>query len=387
MHILLLNAIFSGCLALILDSTTTNRVVKYYHVTADFGVQLSDPSYERTAPLIVIDPELGCNLIDNGPDLEGAIVLVKRGECSFFEKALNVATHGGVGLVVGNNGGNTDLLEMHKSKGESRDVDIPCVFISENDYDDVFEELSQVPEGSVVSTISKSGEAPFDGFWSTTSLTRIVTYMLIICPSLWAALSAVQFFLRFIARQRQVRRQARVIPEVVFSSALLGEKQPDCRHLTNVSCPICLENFHEKTRIKLLPCDHGFHQECIEPWIAANNDSCPICRQTVLDKLEAVKRDNTCCCLRSRNGGYTQHLLSSNSESEEDETVVVSLQVQDENAESPNLPMNVDIEQPTERVLFLSRTEEESAAELSAGPVEPVTSGAVTVLQTTSEKR
>jgi E3 ubiquitin-protein ligase RNF13 len=386
MHILFLNAIFSGCLALIVSSTTRDLVIRYYHVTADFGVKLSDPSYETTAPLIVIDPELGCDLINNGADLEGAIVLVRRGQCQFFEKALNVASYGGVGLVVGNNAGNSDLLEMHKETQENRDVDIPCVFISENDYDDVFEELSEVPAGSVFATISDSEEYPLDGFWSTPNLTKIVTYMLIICPSIWAALLALQFCCRFIAQRRQAKRQTRVIPEVVFSSELVGEKQPNSKHLTNISCPICLENFEERTKIKLLPCDHGFHKDCIEPWIAANNDSCPICRQTVLDKLEAVKRENTCCCWRPRIGGYTQHLLSSNSELEEDETVVVSLQVQNENVESPNQPMSIAVEEPTDRDLFLSQTAEVNAAELSDGPLEHVTYRSVTVLQTTSDK-
>jgi len=270
------------------------------------------------------------------------------------------------------------LLQMHKQNGENRDVDIPCVLISENNYNLVYKEISQVPARSVIATISASEEYPFDGFWSTTSLTRIVTYMLIICPTLWAILQSFKCCLRFVAHRRRVMRRARVIPEIRFTSELLGENGVDSKHITNASCPICLENFEEKTKIKLLPCDHGFHKGCIEPWIADNKDSCPICRQTVLDKLERDKREKNCCFWRPRIRNYNQRLLSSNSESEEEEAVGVSLQIQDKDDESAT----PHADQQPQPILFESHAVEEDFAELSDGdgPVEPVTSGGIAAL-------
>jgi len=383
MHILLLNAFFCGCLGLILNSTRGPEV-KYYHVTADFGVRLSSSLYETTAPLIAIDPIYGCGSITNGEDLRGAIVLVRRGGCSFFLKAQYVASFGGVGLVVGNNEDGDELLQMHKSTDERRDVDIPCVFITENDYNKVSNEVRNLPAGTIQATISKEWEYPIDGFWSTSGLTTIVTYMLIICPSLWVLISAVQFCRRVVAHRRRVRRRSRVIPEVLFSSKLLEDALPNSSHITNASCPICLENFEEDIRIKLLPCDHGFHKECIEPWIADHKDSCPICRQTVLDKLEEVKNEKICCCCRPRIGGYNQRLLSSQSESEQQEPPELSLQVEEEKLENADQELSEEEGSP-QRILHEPHTADEEAAEPSVDPEEPITSGAVIVLPILSE--
>merc|ERR1712087_99063 len=115
--------------------------------------------------------------------------------------------------------------------------------------------------------------------------------MLLTFPLAWGVLVLLRACSR-IRKRRTVKKKVRVIPEVIFSSEKLEAKGIK---LTNDSCPICLADFKEKTRIKLLPCDHGFHPECIEPWIRQHNDSCPMCRETVTDKLRPSQRDATCC--------------------------------------------------------------------------------------------
>ena len=46
-------------------------------------------------------------------------------------------------------------------------------------------------------------------------------------------------------------------------------------------CPICLENFKEKERIRTLPCFHIYHVRCIDRWLKSNS-KCPICKNSVL---------------------------------------------------------------------------------------------------------
>lgn len=50
--------------------------------------------------------------------------------------------------------------------------------------------------------------------------------------------------------------------------------------LQNRRCPICLENFTLRERVKLLPCAHIYHKECIETWLNIHG-TCPVCRQTL----------------------------------------------------------------------------------------------------------
>lgn len=42
-------------------------------------------------------------------------------------------------------------------------------------------------------------------------------------------------------------------------------------------CCICREEFVLDTKVKLMPCDHKFHIDCLDPWLKLKN-SCPVCR-------------------------------------------------------------------------------------------------------------
>jgi E3 ubiquitin-protein ligase RNF115/126 len=45
----------------------------------------------------------------------------------------------------------------------------------------------------------------------------------------------------------------------------------------NITCNICLENFEIGNILRILECNHEFHEECILTWLKSNN-TCPICR-------------------------------------------------------------------------------------------------------------
>lgn len=43
------------------------------------------------------------------------------------------------------------------------------------------------------------------------------------------------------------------------------------------SCSICIEMFHPEDQLKILDCNHGFHQNCVDEWLATSNQ-CPLCK-------------------------------------------------------------------------------------------------------------
>jgi len=43
------------------------------------------------------------------------------------------------------------------------------------------------------------------------------------------------------------------------------------------SCPICLKKFEVGEEKSSLPCKHGFHMDCLLPWLQKTS-SCPLCR-------------------------------------------------------------------------------------------------------------
>lgn len=47
-------------------------------------------------------------------------------------------------------------------------------------------------------------------------------------------------------------------------------------------CPICLCNFEDGERVRLLPCKHLFHAQCIDPWLIQVKRYCPSCRSDIV---------------------------------------------------------------------------------------------------------
>ena len=47
-------------------------------------------------------------------------------------------------------------------------------------------------------------------------------------------------------------------------------------------CSICIDEFEPGEKIILLPrCQHGFHRDCIHPWLTQRQGCCPFCKTTV----------------------------------------------------------------------------------------------------------
>lgn len=45
-------------------------------------------------------------------------------------------------------------------------------------------------------------------------------------------------------------------------------------------CAICFDNYIPGIKLKLLPCGHHFHQECIDEWLDLK-DTCPLCKRNI----------------------------------------------------------------------------------------------------------
>ncbi|KAG6534352.1 RING-H2 finger protein ATL16-like [Zingiber officinale] len=89
----------------------------------------------------------------------------------------------------------------------------------------------------------------------------------------------------------------RSIPVVTFSA---GEKMASFRE-----CAICLSEFHNEERLKLLPgCSHPFHIDCIDTWLQFNAN-CPLCRSGVVSSIAGSSTEHIVVLepLREQQGG------------------------------------------------------------------------------------
>lgn len=60
-----------------------------------------------------------------------------------------------------------------------------------------------------------------------------------------------------------------------FDERELGADDPCIT--ANDCCSVCLVNYAQGERVKVLPCSHVFHCDCIVPWLKAHSQACPLC--------------------------------------------------------------------------------------------------------------
>lgn len=48
--------------------------------------------------------------------------------------------------------------------------------------------------------------------------------------------------------------------------------------LMNESCSVCLAELEEGDLLRVLPCSHHFHRECIDHWLLHSSTACPACK-------------------------------------------------------------------------------------------------------------
>ena len=75
--------------------------------------------------------------------------------------------------------------------------------------------------------------------------------------------------------------QSRGTPEEVINAleSRVFQRDVESQHgnVQNEDCAICLTTFENGETLRVLPCQHPFHSECIDQWLGAHR-TCPMCR-------------------------------------------------------------------------------------------------------------
>ncbi|NXO94492.1 RN215 protein, partial [Certhia brachydactyla] len=58
-------------------------------------------------------------------------------------------------------------------------------------------------------------------------------------------------------------------------------KPPQSRACEIDSCAVCLDQFHKSQWLRVLPCSHEFHRDCVDPWLLLQQ-TCPLCKRNIL---------------------------------------------------------------------------------------------------------
>ena len=53
---------------------------------------------------------------------------------------------------------------------------------------------------------------------------------------------------------------------------------PEANAENGLACSVCTDEFVKGQDVRVLPCNHKFHPECIDPWLLNVSGTCPLCR-------------------------------------------------------------------------------------------------------------
>lgn len=76
-----------------------------------------------------------------------------------------------------------------------------------------------------------------------------------------------------VVSKKLSRREIQRFPTKAFQSA---------SNAGNTQCQICFCDYAEGEKLRMLPCFHNYHVQCIDRWLK-DNATCPICRANLAD--------------------------------------------------------------------------------------------------------
>ncbi|XP_037822586.1 E3 ubiquitin-protein ligase RNF13 isoform X2 [Lucilia sericata] len=261
----------------------TNQLIEEYNdMPAQFGPSLPTNGIKVFA-IPAVPHEEACDKISPPPKsfypsnakFAAIIQSNQRGgvDCTFELKVRNAQAARFDAVVIYNN--ESDDLE-HMSAQNSSGILIPSVFVGRTTGTNL--KTFYTPE--IVLVIND--ELPFN---INTQLILPFSILIGLCFLIMIFYMIYKCIReeRRLRRHRLPKRMLKKLPIIKFT------KNSDLAYDT---CVICLDEFAEGDKLRVLPCKHPYHSECIDVWLTENKRDCPICKRKVFTKGETRSQRN-----------------------------------------------------------------------------------------------
>lgn len=255
---------------------------------ADFGGDIPLEGVQGT--LRLADPVEACTTIT--PHGEGPwIALIQRSgkenNCHFATQVYQAQAAGASAAVVYDTVVEP-LLVMHRTNTDYAPT-IPATFVSERSAQLLISLLDRHPQVTILdingSTLA-SGLATVVLSCLALGIVMTTFYLMKLNSALLGVDESSQAEPDTLSTE-----QLEKLPIVVYDTVLVEEglekassDSPRVGGMSREGCPICIEEYEDGEKVRVLPCFHLFHKECIDFWLTTQHKTCPVCKYNANEK-------------------------------------------------------------------------------------------------------
>ncbi|OWF38761.1 E3 ubiquitin-protein ligase RNF13-like [Mizuhopecten yessoensis] len=248
-------------------------ILFYLDRMATFGPELSEIGL--TGYLIAVGPDVNktsCSdytpRIPNNDTSRVWIALIRRNGCKFDDMVLNAQKLGYQGAIIQNRFEDERLVAMG---GDSHmyEVNIPSVFVGwTSGYEIGQKYCYQCSFSNYTITITNNTPQDFKPY-------ILWPFAIVVGTCFILMLSFMIFkWCRDISKRKKSRLSTKVLKKIPTKKFKKGDDYD--------VCAICLDDYEEGDKLRLLPCSHAYHCVCIDPWLTKNKKTCPVCKRKVI---------------------------------------------------------------------------------------------------------
>ncbi|XP_060082690.1 E3 ubiquitin-protein ligase RNF13-like [Ylistrum balloti] len=248
-------------------------ILFYLDRMATFGPELTEIGI--TGYLMAVGPEVNKSSctdfkprIPNNDTSRVWIALIRRNGCKFDEMVLNAQKLGYQGVIVQNRFKDESLVAMG---GDSHmfDVNIPSVFVGwTSGYEISKHYCYQCSFSNYTITINNNLPQDFKSY-------ILWPFAIVVGTCFILMLSFMIFkWCRDISKRKKSRLSTKVLKKIPTKKFKKGDDYD--------VCAICLDDYEEGDKLRILPCSHAYHCVCIDPWLTKNKKTCPVCKRKVI---------------------------------------------------------------------------------------------------------
>ncbi|XP_071234357.1 RING finger protein 150-like [Salvelinus alpinus] len=256
---------------------------------AEYG-RYGEHSLKRDAKGVVVLPSLSQDrqACDPGtrftvPVQDNAwIALIARGNCTFKDKIRHAASQNATAIVifnVGSSNSNDTITMPHAGMG-----DVVAIMIPEPKG----REVAALLERNVTVTMHITiGTRNLQKYVSRTSVVFVsISFIILMIISLaWLVFYYIQRFRYVNARDRYQRRLGDAAKKAISKLQVRTIRKGDEETESDFdNCAVCIEGYKPNDVVRILPCRHLFHKNCVDPWLL-DHRTCPMCKIDILKAL------------------------------------------------------------------------------------------------------